>query len=328
MPPLKTLVAALLLTTSVSALAADTFQIRVPAKGVKPTVAATTPTAPVVPTAPPPPPAPPQVSLSPVDWDFGLAAANQAVTQTFTLSNTGSSEATLGFSTLTAPFSRASGTCAAKLAPKTNCDFTVTYQASLPEDVSASQLWVSLGGGAESLMADLRGATASVPGTLTPGVAGVVYSNNNTAVSRPTATEKNIPFANSKSTGKWYYEVQSSAQGSIYFLTSSGSGYYLDLYYRDRNVIGSGVSPSGSVKLTTPSTARYGFALDADARKMMIIDVATCTVMVTPTWSAPTAIRPYLGFRPYDSVSTTHTAYFAPSGKTCIPAGYKWWTGG
>lgn len=323
MLPLRTLVAALLLTSSASALAADAFQIRVPAKGIKPAVMSTTPTAPVVPAAP----VPPQVSLSPTDWNFGMAAANQAVTKTFTLSNTGSSEATLGFSTLTGPFSRTNVTCAAKLAPKTNCDFTITYQASLPEDVSASQLWVSLGGGAESLVADLRGATASIPGSLTTGVPGVVYSNNNTAVSRPTGTTKDIPFANSKSSGKWYYEVQSTSQGSIYFLTSSGSGYYLDLYYRDRNVIGSGVSPSGNVKLTTPSTARYGFALDADARKMMIIDVATCTVMVTPTWSTPTAIRPYLGFRPYDSVSTTHTAYFAPSGKTCIPEGYRWWTG-
>jgi hypothetical protein len=328
-----TLLASLLLTTVFSAQAAN-YTLRMAAKGVKtpvpaesqtPAPGATTPPAAVT---PPPAPTPPQVSLSPSTWNFGTPAANQAVSKTFTLANTGTVAADLAFGALSSPFSLANVDCSAKLQPQTSCAVTVTYMSPVSDNVASASLSVELGGGATALTATLQGATAGAPGGFMTGQPNVVYSNNNATISRTGGVAIDVRFANGKSSGKWYYEMQSSnGHGAVSFINANNSGYYLDFYYRDRNVFGSGVTPSGRVALSTSSTARYGFALDATARTMTIIDVTTCSVITTASWTTAGAVRPQAGFRGVDAGATSLTAYFAPSGKTCIPADYSWWTG-
>lgn len=328
-----TLLASLLLTSAFSAHAAN-YTLRMAAKGVKtpppaevqvPTPGATTPPAAVT---PPPPPAPPQVSLSPNTWNFGTQAANQVASKTFTLTNTGTSNAALAFSSLATPFSLVNGNCTSQLVPQTSCDFSVQYMAAQPGDSSNATLTVEIGGGGAPVSTTLLGATANVAAGFTPGLAKVVYSNNNTTISRTDGVAIDVRVANGKSSGKWYYEMQSSnGHGSVSFITANNGGYYLDFFYRDRNTFGSGVTPAGRVALSTSSTARYGFALDATARTMSIIDVTTCAVLTTTSWATAGAVRPQAGFRGFDAGATSITAFFAPSGKTCIPAGYAWWTG-
>lgn len=159
------------------------------------------------------------------------------------------------------------------------------------------------------------------------GVAGAIYSNGNTTVARTPGGTLEVPFANSKATGKWYYEMQSTAQGSPFFKNTSGSGYFLDLYYRGKSTVGPGISSDSDTSLRSSPTARYGFAFDVDAKKLTIFDVTTCSVVTNVWWTTTGAVRPQIGYRAVDASTSAITAYFAPSGKTCIPAGYRWWTG-
>jgi len=244
------------------------------------------------------------------------------------LANIGVSPAEISFGPLSVPFSLDAGNCAGALLKQESCEFTVTYQGPTPGESYNADLLISLGDGAEPLTASLRGATASRPGAFAAGVANAIYSNGNTTVARTPGTTLEVGFANAKSTGKWYYEMQSTAEGSPFFKNSSGSGYFLDLYHRGKSITGTGVASSDtSTAMTTSPTARYGFALNADTRTMTIFDVTTCAVVSNVWWTTSGAVRPQIGYRPYDAASTAITAYFAPAGKTCIPDGYRWWNG-
>lgn len=327
MKKFHTILSALLLTSVMTAQASTPYEMRVHAQGIK--AASASGPAPVAPEkpAPAPAPVPPQVSLSPNVWDFGTVAAGQSVTKAFTLSNTGTSPASLSFGSISTPFTTANESCAANLLPNASCTFTVSYLNNQAESSSNASLSIALGGGASPLTATFTGATAVTPGTLQLGVPSVTYSNNATTASTPGGKTADVPFANSKTSGTWYWEMQSTGKGSLNTYLPGGGGYYVDLLYRDRNVFGSGgVTPSGRAALQSSSTARYGFAADIGARTMTIYDVTTCTVVTTVKWASAGAVRPAIGFRTFDS-ATTITAFFAQSGKTCIPAGYRWWSG-
>lgn len=313
----QSLLAALLITAF--SAHATTYSIRISSPGVKavPVEQPAAPAAPVV---------PPQVSLSPAAWDFGTVAANQAVPKSFTLSNAGAGKASLSFGALAAPFYLDTGNCADELLPQASCTFAVTFQSSTVQTSSSATLSITQGGGAAPVSAALSGATSSgVQGNLVLDVPGIVYRDGGNTVNRANgALDVNVDFYRSKSAGKWYFETQSTGTGAISVLIPNGA-FWMDVRYRGMGSTGSGITPSTAAYYSQPSTSRFGWAVDVEARTGTIYDVSTCAVLRSVTWTISGAVRPQLNYRASIDPNTDTSAFFAPSGKTCIPAGYSWW---
>jgi hypothetical protein len=156
-------------------------------------------------------------------------------------------------------------------------------------------------------------------------VAGILYRDGGNTVNRAnSALTANVDFFRSKNAGKWYFETQSTGNGGV-SVHNPASAFYLDMRYRNHGTSGTGISPTGTQSYGQAATSRFGFAVDVTARTGAIYDVSTCTVLRSVSWTAVGAVRPQLNFRASADSNTDIFAYFAPSGKTCIPVGYSWW---
>jgi hypothetical protein len=87
------------------------------------------------------PPAPATLVLSPPSHDYGTVATGGTRSQTFTLTNTGSTTATqLMPQPLFYPFQQTSGDCTDKLEPQQSCMFVVEYTPSFPSTLDSATL--------------------------------------------------------------------------------------------------------------------------------------------------------------------------------------------
>lgn len=310
---------ALLLAATTFAVQGATYTVRVSSPGIK--------AAPVEQPAPPTPPvAPPQLSLSLSTWDFGTVAANQSTSKTFTVSNTGTGKAALAFGALNAPFSFANGNCTAELQPQGTCNFTVTFQNYVTQTASNSALSIEQGGGVAPLSLALSGATSTgTQGVLVLDRPGISYRDGGNTVNRANgALTTDVDFYSSKVSGKWYFETQSTGYGAV-TIHVPNSSVWVDLRYRNTGTTGNQISPTGSNPLAYASNSRFGWAIDVEARTVQMYNVSNCEVIRSASWTIAGAVRPRFDFRSGADSNTDMYTFVAPSGKTCIPAGYSWW---
>lgn len=104
---------------------------------------------------------PASLSVSPVSpHDFSTLTIGKSATQTFTLSNSGDSEATsLSVGTVSAPFNQSSNSCGSTLAGGASCDFEFTFAPTLSATSSgASVIGYHDGVASKSLSLGLQGA--------------------------------------------------------------------------------------------------------------------------------------------------------------------------
>lgn len=129
----QTILACALLAAT-SAASADTYTLRVYARGI---VSAPVEAPPPVETLPPPA-EPGKLELSLSEWDFGSITIGAPSSKSFTLMNSGGSEAPVSFSNISAPFSVLDNQCGASLEPAITCDFTVQYQPTTSTEDSVT----------------------------------------------------------------------------------------------------------------------------------------------------------------------------------------------